>query len=211
MTDNAGAVVGRIADMRPVLFVGLTVATLAVLDRSVEWIWRLKPLAGIPWALLLILPWFVAIYLRAGATFFNDAVGGDMLSKVAGGQESHGAPPGLYLLIFWVTFWPGSALAIMATPAIWRAKREPGAQFLLAWLVPSWIVFELVITKLPHYVLPLYPAIAILIIGALERNVLSRVPWIARGVSWWFVVPTLLSIAIVIAAMVITKRPVFAA
>lgn len=193
------------------MFVGLTIVTLALVDRSIEWVWRLKPLAGIPWALLLILPWFVAIYLRSGATFFNDAVGGDMLSKVAGGQESHGAPPGLYFLLFWITFWPGSALAIMAAPAVWRAKREPGAQFLLAWLVPSWIVFELVITKLPHYVLPLYPAIAILIVGALERNVLSRVPWIARGVSWWFVVPTLLSSVIVIGAMVITKRPVFAA
>src|SRR6266852_379348 len=57
--------------------------------------------------------------------------------------ESHGAPPGVYLLLFWVTFWPGAPLAAMATPAAWRARREPGAQFLLAWLVPSWIVFEL--------------------------------------------------------------------
>ena len=96
-----------------------------------------------------------------------------MLSKLAA-QESHGAPPGLYLLLFWVTFWPGAPLAGMAAPAVWRARREPGAQFLLAWLVPSWIVFELVLTKLPHYVLPLYPAIAILTVGALERRVLSR-------------------------------------
>ena len=36
-------------------------------------------------------------------------------------------------------------------------------RFLVAWIVPTWIVFELVTTKLPHYVLPLYPAIAILI------------------------------------------------
>jgi len=68
----------------------------------------------------------------------------------------------------------GAPLAGMAAPAVWRARREPGAQFLLAWLVPSWIVFELVLTKLPHYVLPLYPAIAILTVGALERRVLSR-------------------------------------
>ncbi len=43
-------------------------------------------------------------------------------------------------------------------------------RFLLAWLVPSWIVFELVMTKLPHYVLPLYPAIAILIAREIERR-----------------------------------------
>ncbi len=139
------------------------------------------------WLLVLVLPWFVAIYWRAGGTFFTTSVGGDMLAKFAA-QESHGAPPGLYLLLFWLTFWPGAPLAGMAAPAVWRARREPGAQYLLAWLVPSWIVFELVLTKLPHYVLPLYPAIAILSIGALERRVLSR-SWLMRGAAWWFVIP----------------------
>src|SRR6476659_8375326 len=152
------------------MFVGLTIGTLAILDRSAAWLWRLRPVWGLMWMLILVLPWFVAIFWRAGEAFFADSIGGDMLSKLAA-QESHGAPPGLYLLLFWVTFWPGAPLAGMAAPAIWRARREPGAQYLLAWLVPSWIVFELVLTKLPHYVLPLYPAIAILTIGALERLV----------------------------------------
>lgn len=35
-------------------------------------------------------------------------------------------------------------------------------RFLLAWIVPAWIVFEAVPTKLPHYTLPLYPAVALL-------------------------------------------------
>ena len=33
-------------------------------------------------------------------------------------------------------------LAAMAAPAVWRARREPGAQFLLAWLVPSWVLLK---------------------------------------------------------------------
>jgi 4-amino-4-deoxy-L-arabinose transferase-like glycosyltransferase len=122
-----------------------------------------------------------------------------MLSKLAA-QESHGAPPGLYLLLFWVTFWPGAALAGMAAPAVWRARREPGAQYLLAWLIPSWIVFELVLTKLPHYVLPLYPAIAILTVGALERRVLSR-SWLVRGAAWWFAVPALAAVIAIVGAI----------
>ena len=44
------------------------------------------------------------------------------------------------------------------------------------------------LTKLPHYVLPLYPAIAILTVGALERRVLSR-SWLRRGAAWWFAIP----------------------
>jgi 4-amino-4-deoxy-L-arabinose transferase-like glycosyltransferase len=191
------------------MFVALTITILAILDRSATWLWRLRPVWGLMWTLVLVLPWFVAIFWRAGETFFTDSIGGDMLSKLAA-QESHGAPPGLYLLLFWITFWPGAPLAGMATPAVWRARREPGAQFLLAWLVPSWIVFELVLTKLPHYVLPLYPAIAILTAGALERRVLSR-SWLRRGSAWWFAIPTLTSVIAVVGAIALTRQPEFLA
>jgi 4-amino-4-deoxy-L-arabinose transferase-like glycosyltransferase len=191
------------------MFVGLTIVTLAILDRSAAWLWRLRPVWGLMWVLVLVLPWFVAIFWRAGDAFFADSIGGDMLSKLSA-QESHGAPPGLYLLLFWVTFWPGAALAGMAAPAVWRARREPGAQYLLAWLVPSWIVFELVLTKLPHYVLPLYPAIAILTVGALERRVLSR-SWLRRGAAWWFVIPAAASVIAVVGAITVTRQPVFLA
>jgi 4-amino-4-deoxy-L-arabinose transferase-like glycosyltransferase len=191
------------------MFVLLAICMLAVLDRSAAWLWRLRPVWGLIWLLVLVLPWFVAIYWRAGDAFFTDSIGGDMLNKLAA-QESHGAPPGTYLLLFWITFWPGAPLAGMAAPAIWRARREPGAQFLLAWLVPSWIVFELVLTKLPHYVLPLYPAIAILTVGALERRVLSR-SWLMRGAAWWFVIPALASVIAVVGAVTLTRQPVFLA
>ena len=191
------------------MFVALTIVTLAILDRSAAWLWRLRPVWGLMWLLVLVLPWFVAIFWRAGETFFTDSIGRDMLAKFAA-QESHGAPPGLYLLLFWVTFWPGAALAGMAAPAVWRARREPGAQYLLAWLIPSWIVFELVMTKLPHYVLPLYPAIAILTVGALERRVLSR-SWLMRGAAWWFVIPAGASVLAVVGAIALTRQPVFLA
>jgi 4-amino-4-deoxy-L-arabinose transferase-like glycosyltransferase len=189
------------------MFVGLTIAVLAILDRSAAWFWRMRPLWGLMWLLVLVLPWFVAIFWRAGDAFFADSLGGDMLSKLAA-QESHGAPPGVYLLLFWVTFWPGAPLAGMAAPAVWRARREPGAQYLLAWLIPSWIVFEAVLTKLPHYVLPLYPAIAILTIGALERRVLSR-SWLIRGAAWWFAIPAIGSVLAIVAAIKLIHQPVF--
>jgi 4-amino-4-deoxy-L-arabinose transferase-like glycosyltransferase len=191
------------------MFVVLTIGTLAVLDRSATWLWRLRPVWGLMWMLVLVLPWFVAIFWRAGDAFFADSIGGDMLSKLAA-QESHGAPPGLYLLLFWVTFWPGAPLAGMAAPAVWRARREPGAQYLLAWLVPSWMVFELVLTKLPHYVLPLYPAIAILTVGALERRVLSR-SWLMRGAAWWFAIPAIGSVIAIVGAIKLTHQPAFPA
>src|SRR6201991_566189 len=72
------------------MFAGLTIVTLATLDRNASWLWRLRPVWGLTWMMVLVLPWFIAIYWRAGNAFFSDSVGGDMLSKLAA-QESHGA------------------------------------------------------------------------------------------------------------------------
>jgi 4-amino-4-deoxy-L-arabinose transferase-like glycosyltransferase len=174
------------------MFVVLAVGTLLIMDRSARWLLTLRPVPGIIWMLALVLPWFLAIVSRSGDSFFANSIGDDMLAKVASSQEAHGAPPGYYLLLFWLTFWPGATLAAMAAPSLWAARREKGARFLIAWIVPSWIVFELVVTKLPHYVLPLYPAIAILIAGIVDQRVLTRQRWLVRGASWWFVVPILL-------------------
>ena len=187
------------------MVVGLAAVTLSIIDRSARWLMALRPLPGIAWMFLLVLPWFIAIYARVGSQFLVASVGEDMLAKVTSSQETHGAPPGLYVLLFFATFFPASMLAGLAVPAVWAVRREPAARFLLAWLMPSWIAFELVVTKLPHYVLPLYPAIAVLIAGAVETKVLSRRLWLVRGMIWWFLVPVFVSIVAVIAAVVIDR------
>jgi 4-amino-4-deoxy-L-arabinose transferase-like glycosyltransferase len=188
-----------------VMFVGLAAIVLSVVDRSARWLWSLRPITGIVWLLLLVSPWFVAIIARSGASFFVESFGHDMLEKVASGQEAHGAPPGFYLLLFWVTFWPGSVLAGLAAMIVWKARREPGARFLLAWLIPSWLVFETVMTKLPHYVLPLYPAVAILIAGILEPHGLSKQRWMVRGTVGWFLFPAAVAIGALIAFIVLGR------
>jgi 4-amino-4-deoxy-L-arabinose transferase-like glycosyltransferase len=187
------------------MVVGLAAAALSILDRSARWLLALRPLPGIAWLCLLVLPWFIAIYARVGSEFLVASVGEDMLAKVANSREAHGAPPGTYVLLFFATFFPASILAGLAVPAVWAVRREAAARFLLAWLVPSWLVFEAVVTKLPHYVLPLYPAIAILIAGAIETKVLSQRPWLARGVMWWFLVPIIVSVVAVVGAVVIER------
>jgi 4-amino-4-deoxy-L-arabinose transferase-like glycosyltransferase len=189
-----------------VMIVALAAVTLAAVDRSARWLLRLRPLAGVPWLLLLVLPWFVAIVSRAGDTFFVDSVGGDLMSKVAGGAEGHWAPPLTHLVLFWVAFWPTAPLAALAAPAVWRRRHDPAVRFLLAWLVPAWIVFELVPTKLPHYVLPLYPAAAMLVAWAIERRALSAKRWIARITMHWPIIAAVLSIAAVIAVIALRRQ-----
>jgi len=193
------------------MVVGLTGLTLCILDRSLRWVWSLRPLLGIAWAALIVLPWLIAISLHTGDTFLVDSVGHDTLGKLVDSQQGHGKLPGFYLLLYLVTFFPGSVLTGLAAPAIFAQRREPAIRFLLAWLVPSWIVFELAVTKLPHYVLPLYPAIAILFALVIERDALSRWIWLRRAAVWWFIVPLVLAIVAVVGAVVIGHEPILSA
>src|SRR5919201_560150 len=106
------------------MFVALAALALVIVDRSARWLLALRPIVGLFWLALLVLPWFLAIIERSGDSFFSESIGRDLLSKVGSGQESHGAPPGTYLVLFWATFFPGAMLIIPAVPAIWAARRE---------------------------------------------------------------------------------------
>jgi 4-amino-4-deoxy-L-arabinose transferase-like glycosyltransferase len=206
--------VGVLIKGLPILMItGLTVLTLAIVDRSARWWLAMRPVSGIAWAALLVVPWLIAISMRTGSDFVLASVGHDTLGKILNAQQSHGAPPGLYLVLFFITFFPGSILASLAVPEVVRSawRREPAICFLLAWLVPTWIVFELSVTKLPHYVLPLYPAIAILLAVVVERNMLSRRGWLVLGLVWWFLIPLIASAAVIAGAIALGYGPLPAA
>jgi 4-amino-4-deoxy-L-arabinose transferase-like glycosyltransferase len=169
----------------PIVFLiaGLAVLVLSVLERSGRWLLPLKPFYGLLFMLLLISPWFIAIAYKSGGDFFVASVGKDMLAKVGSGQEKHGAPPGFYLISFFATFWPSSLVIAMAAPVAWVKRREKFVMFALAWIVPSWLLFEAVPTKLPHYVLPLYPMIAILSVWLMSQDKVQLYRWGTRVFS----------------------------
>jgi 4-amino-4-deoxy-L-arabinose transferase-like glycosyltransferase len=189
-----------------VMVIGLAALTLVIVDRSAHWFLQLKPVVGAAWLVILVLPWFLAIAGRTGGEFFAESVGQDLLSKIFTAQEGHGAPPGYYFVLFWLTFWPGAMLAGLSAPFVWGMRHQPTIKFLLAWLVPSWLLLELVVTKLPHYVLPLYPAIAILVAGAIDARALSRKPWLVWGTAWWFAGPVIAGIGAIVALAVIGRQ-----
>ncbi|BCB19247.1 glycosyltransferase family 39 protein [Bosea sp. ANAM02] len=153
---------------------GLAILVLSANQRSFRWLKPLRFGAGILLCLVVALPWFAAIMIKTGGSFFTESVGQDMLGKVAEGQEKHWGPPGLYLVVFFATYWPAAAFAAMAVPFAWVRRKEPQILFLIAWIVPSWLVFEAVPTKLPHYVLPLYPAITALLLLAVLNGGIDR-------------------------------------
>jgi 4-amino-4-deoxy-L-arabinose transferase-like glycosyltransferase len=177
-----------------------TAAMLSIADRDIGWLRGLRPLIGVIVAVLAVAPWLLAIEHATRGRFLDQSVGHDFLSKVLGAQEAHGAPPLYYLGLALLTFWPGSLLIAPAVIGGWRRRAEPAMRFLMAWLVPAWVVLELVPTKLPHYALPIYPALALLAASALVAA-RPAAGW-ARAVSAanaaiWLLVTLLLAAALI--------------
>lgn len=141
---------------------GLVALVLSAADRRARWLLALRPAWGVPLLLACVVPWFVAIGVATDGRFFRDAVGGDLGRKLASGDDAHWGPPGLHLLLLPLLLFPASLPVLRALPAAWQARGEPATRFLLAWIVPAWIVFEAAPTKLPHYTMPLYPALVLL-------------------------------------------------
>jgi 4-amino-4-deoxy-L-arabinose transferase-like glycosyltransferase len=144
------------------MVVGLAALTGSLVSRSGRWLLALRPAWGVPLLAVAVLPWFAAIGIATHGAFFADAVGGDLGRKLGGGEETHGGFPGMHLLLLPLLAFPATIPAVRGLMAGWTARRGPAESFLLCWLVPSWLVFEAVPTKLPHYTLPLYPAIFLL-------------------------------------------------
>ena len=144
---------------------------LSVWDRDISWLKRLGWGWGLPLVALIVGPWAIAITIATDGGFWTEAIAGDLAPKIAGGDEGHGVPPGLYLLIVPLLFFPATLLLPAALSAGWHRRTEPAIRFLICWLVPAWLIFELTPTKLAHYTLPTFGALALLAAAALTRPV----------------------------------------
>lgn len=156
----------------------LAIAALMIWERRAGWA---KPLLFWPGPilfLLIVLPWTILIWQKTGGAFFTTAFSEDLAPKMTGGQEKHGGLPGYHLVSVLVMFFPAVVLLPAGIAYAIRALLADGDKFtplkramrlIICWVVPFWIVLEITPTKLPHYGLPLYPALALLcgIAGAL--------------------------------------------
>jgi 4-amino-4-deoxy-L-arabinose transferase-like glycosyltransferase len=182
----------------PIFFMitALTALVFTAWKRDPKLLLKLRPLPGIALALLIFGPWFIAINLETGWAFYYEAVGHSMLDKVGEAQEAHTGPPGFHLMVTSLTLWPSVALLGLGILAAIKLRARDEVKFLIAWIVPTFIIFELVATKLAHYTLPSFPAIALLIglaLVHLPELLKGRVAW---GVHIFTVVIALISTVI---------------
>ena len=174
----------------------LAIVTLCCFDRNLNLIKQLRPMTGVLVATAISLPWIIAVQISSSGAFLKKSIGVDLLPKLMGGVESHGMPPGYYLLMLMIAFWPSSLLLWPSLIHFIKAKKDIFFKFIIAWLVPAWIMLEIVPTKLPHYVLPLYPAIAITVAKAMDEIKFSKISLGSKLYSGlWFILSSSLIIA----------------
>lgn len=146
------------------LNIALSVIAIMIWQKKIEW---LSPLTK-PWPILISLAftlyWFVAISYESDGAFWAASFGKDLIAKAVSAQEAKGLPPGFYIATLWVTFWPASVFLILAIPALWRNRHNHVVVLLLCLILPNWLMYELLPTKLLHYTMPAYPMLSLLIV-----------------------------------------------
>lgn len=151
------------------MVVGLAVAALCLWERRWNWTKPLRHWSGPILMAAVTLPWLIAIGIETNGAFFAEALVGDLAPKVSAGGEHPFSPPGVHSLLASLMLFPATLGLIPAVIAGLKALRAPrasdehtGVRFLLAWFIPGFLVFEAATTKLAHYPLPTYGALALL-------------------------------------------------
>lgn len=151
----------------------------------------------------VFLLWALPANRATGGEFAAKGLGDHVVHRLAAPMESHGGSFWLYLPYYLVVialfFFPWTLFLPGALSALWggRLVAGRGRAFLIGTIVPGLILMTLVATKLPHYILPLFPFLALGVAGvisAAERRHLAAADerWLARGI-WLFAPVGLLS------------------
>lgn len=155
---------------------GVTLAALALLGIKREKVSALNRKSvlliiavALPVVFIVVFPWLYLIHQRA-PEFLSTSLSHDVVDRMQRGQEGHSAPPGTYSVLVWGTYFPWSLLLPAAVVWGWKRRGEPAIRFAMAAFIGPWVMFELIATKLPHYVLPTYPALAFLTADVLVRS-----------------------------------------
>lgn len=211
------------------MIVLLTTLGISFLMRSMRWTWALKPLGGTVIVEGCVVPWIIIVMDMIGGHNYWTIVSNEILGRMGKPAEGHGGPPGYHALLMVALLGAGSMLVWPALARAWRVgitsdptKRwiekfwslrmgRPAEAFLLCWLILPWIVFEISSTKLPHYTMPMYPALALLAARMVLAADAGKHPFkqqrLVRGLVWvWLGALTLALFAFGMLAIYATWR-----
>ncbi len=156
---------GPIAALLPGLVVGAYLGLRGELRRVRE----------IPWPAALLaygaiaLPWYVVETIRHGWPFVRAVIGYYTITRFVGVVENQSGPWWYYGPILVLGAFPWSAFLVAMVADHLRRTREDGSFLVLVWVTITVVFYSIAGTKLPNYVLPLYPFAALGIAATWDR------------------------------------------
>lgn len=143
-----------------------------------------------PWLLVSALPWLIAVSLRR-PDFLQYAIVDESIGRLTSTQHQRTAPVWFFVPVLLLGTFPWTAPAIaglIAASRRWRARKSAegrAAAFAAAWALVPLVFFSIPKSKLPGYVLPALPGVAIgaalYLARGSARIAITRVAWIAAG------------------------------
>jgi 4-amino-4-deoxy-L-arabinose transferase-like glycosyltransferase len=120
--------------------------------------------------------WFVPAVIRAGPSYARELIGHHMLGRAVDSWQ-HKQPFYFYANEALWNFLPWIVLAIPAGIRAWRRRRdEPASAMFLLWFALGFAAFSAVSGKRIAYILPLAPALALLVARGVEALLVEREP-----------------------------------
>ena len=150
----------------------ISIIFISLFEKDISWFRDTKPIWGILLVIIISVPWYFFMPIEEQKNFLHESFFHDFLGKIISTQENHGGFPGFYSIGLFIFFFPLSIFFIPLINFLKISLRNSDVLFFLCWFTPFLIIMELIPTKLPHYILPLYPAIALLM-GLLLANIQS--------------------------------------
>ncbi len=127
--------------------------------------WSMRLLTATAVLLLVAGPWYFLVGWKTNGDFLRGFFLREHFGRSTTSFEGHGGSVFYYPAVMLVGFFPWSVLAGPVIYSIWKIRKriDPAMLFLLCWVCVQLGVFSLVRTKLPSYVTPCYPAVALIV------------------------------------------------
>jgi 4-amino-4-deoxy-L-arabinose transferase-like glycosyltransferase len=148
--------------------------------------WQMRPLSGAMIVLAVALPWYILVGERTEGAWLQQFFMKYNLGPFVQPFMGHRGPFFYHFLVIFVGFFPWSVFFGPAmVHSVRRIRRrhagQPGYILLVCWVGVFFVFWSACSTKLPHYVLPAYPPLALLC-GCLLSDWLAEP---ARFSRWW--------------------------